>query len=126
MDPTLRGIASVVRVVRTPLGVIALGLLLPVAFSIVIFLFAPIPDIAKYVVGGLPWVLFIMVWLQFWSKARHEPLSVSETYYIEQLRYNLMGTQENPRTIEEIQAQLPQANPEPAEIPEKPEQDENQ
>jgi len=97
-----------------------------VIFSVAIFLFAPLPVLAKYIIGGLPWVLFVMVWLQFWSKAKHEPLSASETYYIEELRYRYMGTRENPRTIEEIQAQLPQPNPEPADSPENSSQNEKQ
>ena len=56
MNQALEGISKVVRVTRTPLSVIAIGIITPIVFSAVIFVFAPIPDIAKYIVGGLPWV----------------------------------------------------------------------
>ena len=82
MNQALEGISKVVRVTRTPLSVIAIGIVTPIVFSAVIFVFAPIPDIAKYIVGGLPWAVVVVVWLQFWSKAKDEPLSASKTYHI--------------------------------------------
>ncbi len=94
MNQTLEGISRIVRVTRTPLSVVAIAIVVPIVFSGVIFLFAPIPNIAKYIVGGLPWVVVVVVWIQFWSKAKDEPLSVSESYYIHELMYKHMGKQQ--------------------------------
>ena len=77
MNQPLEGIAKIVRVTRIPLSIVAIMGVAPIVFSGVIFLFAPIPNIAKYIVGGLPWVIVVIVWVQFWNKARHEPLSAS-------------------------------------------------
>ncbi|MCH7801656.1 MAG: hypothetical protein IIC24_08980 [Chloroflexi bacterium] len=101
MNQSLEGIARIVRVVRTPLSVVALGMLIPATFSGVIILFAPIPDIAKYIIGGLPWIIFLLVWVQFWSKAKNEPLSASETYYLHELKYKFMGDQEQQLTVDD-------------------------
>lgn len=78
MNQAPEGIYRVVRVTRTPLSVVALGIIVPAVFSAVILLFAPIHEVAKYIFGGLPWVLVVVVWLQFWSKAKTEPLSASD------------------------------------------------
>ena len=77
-----------------------------------IFLFAPIPDIAKYIVGGLPWLVVVVVWFQFWSRAKHEPLSASETYYIHQLRYRYMGGPPDNLTVEQIEEEIRESNAE--------------
>lgn len=86
MTQPLQGVASVVRVIRSSLAIVALALILPLVFSVLIFLFAPLPNLAKYIIGGTPWALVLIVWFQFWSKAKHEPLPASETYYREELR----------------------------------------
>ena len=103
MNQTLEGISRIVRVTRTPLSVVAITIVMPIVFSGVIFLFAPIPNVAKYIVGGLPWVVVVVVWIQFWSKAKDEPLSVSESYYIHQLRYEHMGVPKRSRTVEQME-----------------------
>ena len=75
-QPVVERSVRVVRVTRTPLLiVVAIAGTGPMVFSGIVFLFAPIPDIAKYIVGGLPWVFVLMVWSQFWSKVRSESLS---------------------------------------------------
>lgn len=118
MNQSLEGVAQVVRVIRSSLGIVALGMVIPVIFSLAIFLFAPIPNIAKYVIGGLPWLLVLLVWLQFWSKAKDEPLPASETYHIEVARYRYMATERNPLTSEELHGRrLSQRNPDPFEVP---------
>lgn len=110
MNQTLEGISKIVRVTRTPLSIIAIGIVTPIVFSAVIFLFAPIPDIAKYIVGGLPWVVVVVVWFQFWSKAKHEPLSASETYYIYELIYKYVGIPQSGITLEQIEERMRRLN----------------
>ena len=112
MNQTLEGISRIVRVTRTPLSVIAIGIVTPIVFSASIFIFAPIPDTAKYIVGGLPWLVVVAVWFQFWSKAKHEPLSASETYYIHQLRYRHMGGPPDDLTVEQIEEEIRESNAE--------------
>ena len=87
----LEGISKIVRVTRTPLGVVALAIIAPIAFSVAIFLFSPLPLIVKCVIGGLPLGFVLLVWLQFWAKAKNEPLAASEEYYIAALRYKHLG-----------------------------------
>ena len=77
-----------------PLSVVVITILAPIVFSAVIFVFAQIPDIAKYIVGGLPWIAVVVVWFQFWNKVKGEPLSVSEEYYIQELPYKYMSKQQ--------------------------------
>ena len=72
MSRVLEGVSGIVRVTRTPLSVVAIALVLPMAFSAVIILFAPLPLIVKCVFGGLPWGFTLLVWIQFWSKAKTE------------------------------------------------------
>ena len=110
MNQALEGISKVVRVTRTPLSVIAIGIVTPIVFSAVIFVFAPIPDIAKYIVGGLPWVVVVVVWFQFWSKAKDEPLSASEEYYIYELIYKHMGEPRRGITIEQMEERIRRLN----------------
>ena len=124
MSQVLHGIAGAVRVVKSSLGIVALVLALCVVFSTVIFLFSPLPNIAKYIVGGLPWILVIAVWLQFWSKAKEGPLVASEIYYREELLYQYMGTQEHPLTLQQMWAQIPRENPLPLQSAQPPEKDE--
>ena len=104
MNQVWEGVSGIVRVTRTPLSVVAIALVLPVAFSVVIFLFAPLPLIAKCVIGGLPWGFALLVWLQFWSKAKTEPLSASEEYYIEELRYRYPGVENIQLSGEQIES----------------------
>ncbi len=110
MNQTLEGISKIVRVTRTPLSVIAIGIVTPIVFSAAIFIFAPIPDIAKYVVGGLPWIVVVAVWFQFWSKAKDEPLSASETYYIYELMYKHMGVPQRGITLEQMEERMRRLN----------------
>lgn len=105
MNQALEGISRVVRVTRTPLSVVALGIIVPAVFSAVILLFAPIHEVAKYVFGGLPWVVVVLVWLQFWSKAKTEPLSASEEYYIHELAYKHLGVEDSRTTIDQVEVQ---------------------
>ena len=105
MNQVLEGVSRVVRVTRTPLSVVALGIVVPAVFSAVILLFAPIHEVAKYVFGGLPWVVVVLVWLQFWSKAKTEPLSASEEYYIQELKYRYPGAAGSELSIEQIELQ---------------------
>ena len=69
MNQALEGVSRIVRVTRTPLSVVAIGIIVPVVFSAIVLLFAQIPTVAKYIFAGGPWLLVLMVWLQFWSKA---------------------------------------------------------
>ena len=110
MNQTLEGISRIVRVTRTPLSVIAIGIVTPIVFSAAIFIFAPIPDTAKYIVGGLPWLVVVAVWFQFWSKAKHEPLSASETYYIYELIYKHVGVPERGTTLEQMEERMRRLN----------------
>ena len=110
MNQTLEGISRIVRVTRTPLSVIAIGIVTPIVFSSVIFLFAPIPDIAKYIVGGLPWLVVVVVWFQFWSRAKDEPLSASETYYIYELIYKYVGIPQSGITLAQIEERMRRLN----------------
>ncbi len=110
MNQALEGISRIVRVTRTPLSVIAIAIVSPIVFSAVIFLFAPISDIAKYIAGGLPWVVVVIVWFQFWSKVKGEPLSVSESYYIHELRYRHMGDPRDDLTVEQIENEARELN----------------
>ena len=73
-------------------------------------MFASIPDIAKYIVGGLPWIVVVVVWLQFWSKAKDEPLSASEEYYIYELIYKHMGEPQRGITIEQMEERIRRLN----------------
>ena len=85
MNQTLEGISGVVQATRTALSVVVAFGVSSIAFSAAIFIFAEIPDIAKYIVGGLPWVLVVTIWFQFWIKAKDTPLPASEDYYIREL-----------------------------------------
>ena len=76
MNRVLEGEPAIVRVTRTPLSVVAIALVMPMVFSVVIILFAPLPLIVKCVFGGLPWGFTLLVWIQFWSKAKTEPISL--------------------------------------------------
>ena len=87
----LEGVAKIVRVTRTPLGMVALAFVTPVVFAATMFLFAPIPLIAKYVIGGLSALFAITVWFQFWAKAKTDPLTASEEYQLAALRYKHLG-----------------------------------
>ena len=66
-------------------------------------LFAPIPDIAKYVALGLLLACLMGVWFQFWNKAKHEPLSATEEYYIEELRLRYHGVTDTTRSSDQIE-----------------------
>ena len=68
----LAEITKVVRVKWTILGVVALAISLPLILAFGVLPFAPIPDIAKYVAGGFLALFALMVWLQFWAKAKRE------------------------------------------------------
>ena len=105
MNQVLEGVSRIVRVTRTPLSVVALGIVVPAIFSAVILLFAPIHEVAKYVFGGLPWIVVVLVWLQFWSKAKTEPLSASEEYHIQELRLRHLGRDDSRLTIEQSELQ---------------------
>lgn len=52
MKQVSEGIQGVVQAARMPLSVVVITILAPIVFSAVIFVFAQIPDIAKYIVGG--------------------------------------------------------------------------
>jgi len=58
-----------------------------VFLGFVIVLFCPIDPIARYVLIGVLLTLGIVVWRSFWKKAKTEPLTVSEQYWIELLPY---------------------------------------
>ena len=64
-------ITKVVRVMPGVLGVVAVAIITPIASAAVV-LFAPIPDIAKYIAAGVMGAFALMVWLQFWAKAKSE------------------------------------------------------
>ena len=102
MSQVLQGMAGVVR---SPLGVIVVALISVVVFALVIILFAPINEIAKYVFAGIGLGLFLLIWLQFWSKAKGEPLAATETYYREELMYQHMGTDRMTVSKEELRLQ---------------------
>ena len=72
----------------------------------VIVLFAPIPNVAKFIIMGLLWVFVGSVWIQFWMKAKTGPLSASEEYYIEELRLRHLGRDDNRLTVEQSELQL--------------------
>ena len=65
-------ITKVVRVMPGVLGVVAVAIITPIIFSALVFLFAPFPFVAKCVFGGLGLGFALMVWLQFWAKAKNE------------------------------------------------------
>ena len=104
MSRVLEGVSGIVRVTRTPLSVVAIALTLSIAFSAVIFLFASLPLVVKCVVGGLPLGFTLLVWIQFWSKAKTEPLSASEEYYIQELRYRYPGVEDSRLSVEQIES----------------------
>lgn len=87
----LEGIAKIVRVTRTPLGMVALAFALPLILAFVALPFAPIPNIAKYVAGGVLTLFALTVWFQFWAKAKTDPLTASEEYQLAALRYKHLG-----------------------------------
>ena len=104
MSRVLEGVSGIVRVTRTPLSIVAIAIVMPMTFSAVIFLFAPLPLVVKCVVGGLPLGFTLLVWIQFWSKAKTEPLSASEEYYIQELRYRYPGVEDSRLSVEQIEA----------------------
>ena len=65
-------ITKVVRVMPGVLGVVAVAIFTPITCSAAVFLFAPVPLVAKCVFGGFGLAFALMVWLQFWSKAKNE------------------------------------------------------
>ena len=105
MNQTLEGVSRIVRVTRTPLSVVAIAIIVPVVFSAVVLLFADIHPVAKYFFAGLPWAVVLIVWFQFWSKAKTEPLSASEEYHMQELRYKYLGVEEDRVTIDQVEAQ---------------------
>ncbi|MCY4654367.1 MAG: hypothetical protein OXC95_14530 [Dehalococcoidia bacterium] len=86
-----------------------------IAFSAAIFIFADIPDIAKYIVGGLPWILVVIIWFQFWIKAKDAPLPASEDYYIAiaELAYENMGQELHAQKIDREEQDYRLENPNP-------------
>ena len=62
------------------------------------------PLVVKCVVGGLPLGFTLLVWIQFWSKAKTEPLSASEEYYIQELRYRYPGVDDSRQSAEQIES----------------------
>ena len=104
MNQVLEGVSRVVRVTRTPLSVVAIALIAPIAFSAAIFLFASLPLVVKCVIGCLPFGFVLMVWLQFWAKAKNEPLAASEEYHMAELRYRYLGADNARLSAEQIES----------------------
>ena len=94
MNQQLSGIIKAIRFLRSTLAVVALVFIL-LFLGFVIALFCPIDPIAKYVLIGVFLILGILVWRSFWKKAKTEPLTVSESYWIALLPYqygsNILG-----------------------------------
>lgn len=86
MNQQLSGIIKAIRFLRSTLAVVALVFIL-IFLGFVIVLFCPIDPIAKYVLIGVFLILGILVWCSFWKKAKTEPLTVSESYWIALLPY---------------------------------------
>ena len=79
-------------------------IIIVIAGLFALVLFAPIPDVAKYVALGLLLACLMGVWFQFWNKAKHEPLSATEEYYIEELRLRHIGADYERSSIEQIES----------------------
>ena len=102
MKKSLEGISQIIRVTRTPLSIVAI-IIIAIAGLFALVLFAPIPNIAKYVALGLLLASLMGVWFQFWNKAKHEPLSATEEYHIQELRLRHLGVTDATRSPEEIE-----------------------
>jgi ABC-type dipeptide/oligopeptide/nickel transport system permease subunit len=99
MNQQLSGIIKAIRFLRSTLAVVALVFIL-LFLGFVILLFCPLDPIIKYALIGVFIILGILVWCSFWRKAREEPLTVSETYWIAALPY-LYGSDKSTKTREE-------------------------
>ena len=107
----LEGISKIVRVTRTPSGVVALTIALTLILAFGVLPFAPISDIARYVAWGFLALFTLLVWLQFWAKAKTGPLTASEGYYIAELKYRYLGA-DNARLQAEQDESLPRVQTE--------------
>ena len=108
MEQQLSGIIRAIRFLRSTLAVVALVFIL-LFLGLMIVLFCPIDPTAKYVLIGVLLFLGVLVWRSFWKKAKTEPLTVSESYWIALLPYkygsNVLG-----KTREE-ELNLPKGTP---------------
>jgi hypothetical protein len=68
--------------------------------------------------------MFVLVWFQFWSKAKNEPLSASETYHLHELKYRFLGVDEQQLTADQMDDQTRGGNPELPQPEEESESDE--
>ena len=102
LKKSLEGISQIVRVTRTPLSIVAIIMTGLMALIFVILVFAPIPDIAKYVGAGVCFALLATAWFQFWNKAKHEPLTATEEYYIQELKLKYSGSVDERQLPEDV------------------------
>jgi hypothetical protein len=96
---SLPGIIRSIRFIRTTLAIVALVLVL-LFLALIVVIFCPLDPIPKYVLIAVVIILGIGVWLSFWRKAKKEPLTLSETYWIATLPY-IYGSKQKERTREE-------------------------
>ena len=101
LKKSLEGISQIIRVTRTPLSIVAIVIIV-IAGLFALVLFAPIPDIAKYVALGLLLACLMGVWFQFWNKAKHEPLTATEEYYIQELKLKYSGSVDERQLPEDV------------------------
>jgi len=109
VNQPLSPIIKAIRFLRSTLAVVALVFIL-LFLAFVIALFCPIDPIARYVLAGAFLILGILVWRSFWKKAKTEPLTVSEQYWIALLPYQY-GSNMLEKTREE-ELGLPKETPE--------------
>ncbi len=103
MNQQLSGIIKAIRFLRSTLAVVALVFIL-LFLGFVIILFCPVNPIAKYVLIAVFVFLGILVWCSFWKKAKTEPLTVSESYWIALLPYTYGSNISEKTRAEELES----------------------
>lgn len=95
MNNNVSGMIRAIRYLRSSLSIVALVFIL-IAVLIVTILLSPVLEILKYILIGVFIILGVGVWVCFWKKAKTEPLTVSEEYWIAALPYSY-GTDKEER-----------------------------
>lgn len=99
MNQNLTGMIRAIRYLRSSLSVVALVFVIILVLLIVVII-APLEPIFKYALTGVLILLGIGVWICFWNKAKTEPLTVTEEYWIATLPY-AYGSDEDERQRKE-------------------------